>query len=67
MQELQAKLVAPVFKEMEAIIEEIGEEKGFSLILDSRAGVLYLDPTMDISDLVVQELNKRLADTKKTE
>jgi len=67
MEELQSKLVAPIFKAMEAVIDEIGKEKGFSLIMDSRAGVLFMDEGMDISALVVQRLNERLAGTKAAE
>ncbi len=37
----------------------MGEKNGYALILDSRAGILYADKSMDISELVKKELDSR--------
>ena len=42
------------------IAQEIGKAEGFALVI-SRVGVLYHDPAVDLTDRVVQALNKRMA------
>lgn len=42
------------------IAQEIGEKEGFTMIL-SKAGVLFHDTSVDLTDKVVQLLNKRPA------
>ncbi|MGD9331790.1 MAG: OmpH family outer membrane protein [Desulfobacterales bacterium] len=42
------------------IAQEIGKKEGFTMVV-SKVGVLYFDPSIDLTDKVVQELNKRLA------
>ena len=42
------------------IAQEIGKKEGFTMIV-SKVGVLYNDPSVDLTDKVVQLLNKRLA------
>jgi len=56
----QGKLLAPLNAKMVVIIEEIGKEKGFTLILARNAqGVMYSREALDITDLVVEKFNKR--------
>jgi Skp family chaperone for outer membrane proteins len=42
------------------IAQEIGKKENFTMIV-SKVGVLYNDPAVDLTDQVVQLLNKRLA------
>ena len=42
----------------------MGEKNGYSMILDSRAGLLYVDKSLDISPLVQKELDARQKDKK---
>lgn len=42
------------------IAQEIGKKEGFTMVI-SRVGVLYHDPGVDLTDKVVQQLNKRSA------
>ena len=42
------------------IAQEVGKKEGFTIIV-SKVGVLYNDPAVDLTDKVVQMLNKRLA------
>ena len=44
------------------IAQEIGKKEGFTMIV-SKVGVLYNDPTVDLTDKVVQSLNKRMPAT----
>jgi outer membrane protein len=42
------------------IAQELGKKEGFTLVL-SKVGVLYYDASVDLTDKVVQLLNKRMA------
>lgn len=59
MQIEQIKLLQPVQKRIKEAVAEVGKEKGISLIIDkSMAGVLYFDESLDLTDLVIEKLNK---------
>jgi len=54
-QELQQRLYLRIQSEVMPIITKLGQEKGLDLILDLRAsGVLYFNPTVDITDEVIK-------------
>jgi outer membrane protein len=59
LQQLEKEVMEPVLNELQKVIEDVGKEKGYAMIIDSRAGLLYLDETLDISESVKQELDKR--------
>ncbi|MBU4484388.1 OmpH family outer membrane protein [bacterium] len=62
-QELSQKeneAVSSILKEFEAIITEIGKEKGYSLILEkSRDRLLYAPENYDLTDELITAYNKR--------
>ena len=73
LQKLEKKIMAPILKELHEVIAEIGKQQGFTLIfentnkgLESRSGLLYADESLDISDMVREALEKRLAAKKDT-
>jgi len=44
-----------IFDELGTVIEDIGNQKGYSIILEKRAGgVLYRDKAVDITDMVIK-------------
>jgi outer membrane protein len=56
----QRRLVSPLAKRLGEVIQAIGKEKGFSLVLDqSSPGVLYSDGGLDITELVIKKLNEQ--------
>ncbi len=56
----QGRIVAPLRAKMLEIIEEIGKEQGFTLILErGTPGVIYTREALDITDLVVSRFNKK--------
>ena len=56
----EQKMLAPLLKELEQAIREIGKDKGFDLILDrSNSGVLYYSDGLDITDIVIKRLNQK--------
>jgi Skp family chaperone for outer membrane proteins len=38
-------------------VGDFGRNNGYTLILDSKNGVIFFDQTVDISDLLVKELD----------
>lgn len=54
------RLEGPLRKKLIEIVEELGKEKGFSLILARGAGgMLYSREALDITDLVIERFNKK--------
>lgn len=48
-----------ILKEIYAIIQTVSKEQGFDLILaKSTSGVLFASDSLDITDLIIKELNK---------
>jgi len=55
------ELIEPVTKKINGIIEKIAVDENYSLILDVSTGVvLYAKQNMDITDQVIDEMNKGL-------
>ena len=55
MVKLQNKERNKIFKELEKIIEKIGSEENYTLIMEKRAGgVLYRSESIDITDRVIK-------------
>lgn len=56
----QGRILAPLQAKMMEIIEEIGKEQGFTVILQRDApGLIYAREALDITDLVVGRFNKQ--------
>lgn len=55
----QKELVEPILKEIETLIKEIGKDGGYNLILEKRLVTLYVDPSYDLTESVIQTLNER--------
>jgi len=54
------RLEGPLRKKLIAIVEELGKEKGFGLILARGAGgMLYNREALDITDMVIERFNKK--------
>jgi outer membrane protein len=58
---LQDKELAPILKALEGVVASFGEQNGFTLILDSKAGVIYYSEAVDITDQLVKELDAAMA------
>lgn len=54
----EAELTEPLIKKIRDIIDKIGKEKGYSLILEkSYSSVLYGSEEIELTDLIIKELN----------
>ena len=62
MRELEQRIVGRIQEEVITIIDEMGKQEGFLLILEKReAGVMYSPNTIDITDRVIQKYNVNFA------
>jgi outer membrane protein len=53
LQQYQEKELAPLFTKLETAVKTVAQENKLDLVLDKRnAGLLYMDPKMDITDKV---------------
>jgi outer membrane protein len=53
------EILKPLIEEISNILEKIGEEEGYSLIFDiSKGDIVYAKTGLDITDLVLYEINK---------
>ncbi len=59
LQQLEKQIMSPILNELQKVIKEVGEKNGYAMVLDSRAGLLYVDPKLDISETVQKELDAR--------
>jgi outer membrane protein len=56
-QQRQQQLIAPVMQQINTTIEAVRREGSFTFIVDSSSGgILAVDPTLDITDRVLQRL-----------
>lgn len=58
---LQDSELAPILKALEGVVASFGEKNGFTVILDSKAGVIYFSEAVDITDQLVKELDTAMA------
>lgn len=58
---LQDKELAPILKALEGVVVNYGKEQGYTMILDSKSGVIYFSEAIDITDKLVKELNAAMA------
>lgn len=58
MRQFQNKELDPIVKKLDGVVKEFGEKGGYTVILDAKAGVVFLDRSVEISDQLIAELNK---------
>jgi len=55
----QNELLAPILNKLKTIIEKVAIENNYAIILDASAGsLLYAKPNLDITDSILDEMNK---------
>lgn len=52
------QLLGRMQTEILEVIRNVGKEKGFALIFDRDVGVLYADPTLDVTSLVIERYDQ---------
>ncbi|MEO0216593.1 MAG: OmpH family outer membrane protein [candidate division WOR-3 bacterium] len=52
------ELMAPLLKKINEAVAKIAAQEGFSMVIDLSEGVFYANPELNITDLVINELNR---------
>jgi outer membrane protein len=61
-QKLEARIIQKIQKDVFSILKDMGQKEGFTMILERRAGgVAYFEPSVDITDEVLNEYNDKVA------
>jgi outer membrane protein len=59
MTQFQEKQLAPLFQKLEGAVKAVAAEEKLSIVLDKRnSGLLYMDPSMDITEKVRTKFSK---------
>ena len=61
MKQLQDKELEPILKALEEVVNKYGKDNGYTAIMDGKNGVVFYDPAIDITDIIVKKLNGALA------
>jgi len=57
-QKKEQELTQPILEKMKKIIEKMSKEKGYSMVLENTAMVLYVESAHDLTDEVVKAFEK---------
>ena len=55
----EARLLAPIQEKFATVVNEIGRQQGFSLIIQRAPPILYSREALDITELVIEAFNER--------
>jgi outer membrane protein len=54
------RLIAPLRNKLIKVVEEVGRDEGFSLILHRQSpGIMYSKEALDVTDLIIAKFNKQ--------
>jgi outer membrane protein len=55
------ELISPIVQKIDSMVSRTALEEGFSVVLDmTKAGIVYAEPGLDLTQLVIDELNREL-------
>lgn len=57
--QLEVDRTRPIINRVVALVKEIGKAKGLDFILDARAGLVYFNSAVDITNEVIQQHNQK--------
>ncbi|MDD3816250.1 MAG: OmpH family outer membrane protein, partial [Desulfocapsaceae bacterium] len=60
LKQLQDKELEPILKTLQSVVEAYGKKNGYTVILDSKVGVLYANATIDISADLTKALDQAM-------
>jgi outer membrane protein len=62
----EGEITGDILKDLRAIVQKIGEEEGYTLILESAEGqILYAKKEADLTEIVLKKYNESKAKSKK--
>jgi len=56
--QLSEKLMKKFDEKLKGVVKKVGEEEGFSLVIEKTGIIFYGNPEFDLTDKVIMELNK---------
>lgn len=66
MRQEESKVMEPILKDLEKVINNLAKEKAYSLILEyNMPGIYYASPKIDITDEVIKAYDKEYSTKKK--
>jgi len=57
-QKKERELTGPILEKLRKVIEKVAKEKGYALILENNAGILYASAENDLTDAVLKAFEK---------
>ena len=61
LQQAEQKLSKPIMEKLVEVIQNYGKKNGYTAILDRQgSGVAYVEPSADLTDTIVTEMNKAM-------
>lgn len=61
LKQMQDKELEPILKTLETVVRKYGKDKGYTMILDVKNGVLYFDEAVDLTDEITKRLDEAMA------
>jgi outer membrane protein len=62
----EGELTGEIIKEIRAVVRQIGQEEGYTLILEGAEGqILYSTKDIDLTETVIKKFNESRAKSKK--
>lgn len=53
------ELQQPLIEKIQKVVEKIAQQNGYDVIIDvATAGLVYINPKLDVTDIVIEELQK---------
>ena len=56
---LEVERTRPIFNRVVALVKEIGKAKGYDMVINSRAGLVYYSKTVEITDDIIAAYDKK--------
>ena len=56
---LEMERTRPIYNRVVALVKEIGKAKGLEMVINSRAGLVYFDESVEITEEVIQAYDKK--------
>ena len=63
-QRKQMQFVGAIVQEMRGVIQKYAEEKKIDLVVEAKAGAVYFNPTLDITNDIVKRFNEQWKNKK---
>lgn len=60
LKKLQDKELEPILKTLQTVVEDFGKKNGYTVILDSKIGVLYATSSIDVSAPLTKALDQAM-------